>query len=37
MKLEGNALIAQEYYELCRMLSFFIYDLTGEKMLDPDD
>lgn len=37
MKLEGKALMAQEYYELCRMLSFFIHDLTGEKMLDPDD
>lgn len=36
-KLEGKALLSQDYYALAYMLSNFIYQLTGEKMLDPDD
>lgn len=34
-KLTNEALIAQEYYKLARMIAFFIYDLTKEKMPDP--
>lgn len=36
-KLKGAARRAQEYYELARMVKYFIKDLTGEDMLDPDD
>jgi hypothetical protein len=36
-KLEGRALLSQDYYTLAYMLSNFIYQLTGGKMLDPDD
>jgi hypothetical protein len=36
-KLEGTALLSQNYYTLARMVSHFIYEITGEKMLDPDD
>ena len=36
-KLTDKALIAQEYYKLARMVALFIYDLTKEKMPDPDD
>jgi hypothetical protein len=36
-KLEGKALLSQDYYTLAYVLSNFIYQLTGEKMLDPDD
>lgn len=32
-----GALLEQEYYKLARMVAFYIYDLTKEKMLDPDD
>ena len=32
-----GALQEQEYYKLARMVAFYIYDLTKEKMLDPDD
>lgn len=30
-------MIAQEYYKLARMVALFLYDLTKEKMPDPDD
>jgi hypothetical protein len=36
-KLYGKALLAQDYYSLAYMLHFFIYDLTKEKIPDPDD
>jgi hypothetical protein len=36
-KLEGKALLSQDYYTLAYVLSNFIYELIGEKMLDPDD
>jgi hypothetical protein len=36
-KLKKDALLSQEYYKLARMVAFFIYDLTTEKMFDPDD
>jgi hypothetical protein len=36
-KLEGKALLSQDYYTLAYMISNFIYELIGEKMLDPDD
>src|SRR5215207_970046 len=36
-KLTDKALIAQEYYKLARMVALFLYDLTKEKMPDPDD
>lgn len=36
-RLMKGALLAQEYYKLARMVAFYIYDLTKEKMLDPDD
>lgn len=36
-KLQKEALLAQDYYQLAYMVSYFIYDLTQEKMLDPDD
>jgi hypothetical protein len=36
-KLTGDARLAQEYYELARMIKLFIEDWTGEIMLDPDD
>ena len=35
-KLEGDALTAQLYYGIIRMLAQFLYDLTGEKMDEPD-
>jgi hypothetical protein len=36
-RLTKKALLAQEYYNLARMVQSFIYDLTKEKMPDPDD
>jgi hypothetical protein len=36
-KLKNHALLSQEYYKLSKMVSFFIFDLTKEKMPDPDD
>jgi hypothetical protein len=36
-RLEGTALLSQSYYTLARMVSKFIYELSGEKTLDPDD
>jgi hypothetical protein len=37
LKLRDRALLAQDYYGYLFMLSRFIYDLSGKKMLDPDD
>lgn len=37
MRLKGPALHAQHCYQLARLLSYFIYELTGEKMYEPDD
>ncbi|MGI0057162.1 MAG: TOPRIM nucleotidyl transferase/hydrolase domain-containing protein, partial [Nitrosarchaeum sp.] len=34
--LKGEALLAQFYYKICRMLSYFIYDLTKKIMPEPD-
>jgi hypothetical protein len=34
---ENKALLAQDYYAYLFMLASFIYDLSGEKILDPDD
>ena len=36
-ELKGEALLAQEYYDLAYMLGNFIFDLRGTKMLEPDD
>jgi hypothetical protein len=36
-KLRQNARLAQEYYELARMIKFFIKELDGKNMPDPDD
>ena len=36
-KLKKEALLAQEYYKLAKMVGAFIYDLTREIMPDPDD
>lgn len=36
-KLKGDALQAQDYYEITDMLGRFLTDLTGEKQLDADD
>jgi hypothetical protein len=36
-ELKGEALLAQEYYDLAYMLGNFIFDLSGTKMLEPDD
>jgi hypothetical protein len=36
-RLKNNALYAQYCYKLSWMLAHFIYDLTGEKMHEPDD
>jgi len=36
-KLKGEALLAQDYYEITEMLGRFLTDLTGEKQLDADD
>lgn len=36
-ELKGEALLAQDYYDFIYMLGNFILDLTGDKMLDPDD
>ncbi|MGI0021359.1 MAG: hypothetical protein ACRD9Q_00730, partial [Nitrososphaeraceae archaeon] len=36
-KLEGNALLAQDYFDALQLFSFFIKDLTGEQMLGPYD
>lgn len=35
--LKGDALRAQYYYELASMMRHFIYDLTKEKMPEPDE
>lgn len=35
-KLKGDALTAQLYYSIIRMIAFFLYDLTGEKTEEPD-
>lgn len=37
LRLEGNALYSQYCYELAMMISYFIYELTGEKLPEPDD
>ncbi len=36
-ELKNKALLAQDYYAYLFMLGYFIYDLSGEKVLDPDD
>jgi hypothetical protein len=36
-ELKGEALLAQEYYDFAYMLGNFIFDLSGTKMLEPDD
>lgn len=36
-KLQGNALLAQDYFEIVKLLGMFIEDLTGERQLEPDD
>ncbi len=36
-KLKGDALLAQDYYEITDMLGRFLTDLTSEKQLDADD
>lgn len=36
-ELKGEALLAQEYYDLAYMLGNFIFDLSGTRMLEPDD
>lgn len=36
-KLRGKALVSQDYYEMAEMVAHFIYDLTKERMSDPDD
>lgn len=35
-ELKGDALRAQFYYKTIRMMAWFLYDLTGEKMKEPD-
>jgi hypothetical protein len=35
-KLAQNARLAQEYYELARMMKYFIVDLINEEIPDPD-
>lgn len=37
LRLEDNALYSQYCYELAMMISYFIYELTGEKLSEPDD
>ena len=37
LKLKNDAIYAQKCYELSWMLANFIYDLTGERVLKPDD
>ncbi len=36
-KLKDDALLAQDYYDLAKIVAFFIKDLTGEVMTDPDE
>ena len=36
-ELSNDALLAQEYYGYLFMLGSFVYDVTGRKILDPDD
>jgi len=36
-KLEGKALLAQDYYEIVGILNLFLRDLTDEEQPDPDD
>jgi len=36
-KLEGKALLTQDYYEIVGMLNSFLRDLTQEEQPDPDD
>lgn len=36
-KLKGDALLAQDYYEIIDILGHFLTDLSGEKQLDADD
>ena len=36
-KLKGNALLAQDYYEIVDLLGEFLFDLTGETQPDADD
>ena len=36
-RLKGKALLAQGYYDLAQMVAHLIYDVTKEKMTDPDD
>ena len=35
-KLKGDALKAQFYYNICRMIGLFLYDLTGTIVDEPD-
>lgn len=37
LRLKNDAFHAQQCYELSWMLAYFIFDLTGEKMHEPDD
>ena len=36
-RLQGIGLLAQDYYDYIYMIGNFIFDITGQKMLDPDD
>ena len=36
-RLRGNALLAQDYYEIVDMLGRFLFDISGEQQLDADD
>lgn len=36
-KLRGKALLAQDYYEMAKMVDLFLEDLTGKKQIEPDD
>ncbi len=36
-KLRNTAALAQEYYKIARILKVFLFDLTNEEMLEPDD
>ena len=35
-ELRGDALTAQLYYNIINMIALFLYDLTGERVQDPD-
>ena len=36
-RLQGRGLLVQDYYDYIYMIGNFIFDITGQKMLDPDD